>query len=344
MRGMPTYEFYQEGVCEACQKGKMKRLSHKSKTVTSITNPLQLIHMDLFGPVNIMSLLRKKYALVMVDDFSRYTWVEFLASKDEAPQVIIVHIKKIDKEAKANNASVIALRSDNGTEFRNATLEAFCKENGISQQFTAPRTPQQNGVVERKNRTLIEAARTMLLDAKLPTCFWAEAVNTACYIQNRTLINKNTEKTPYNLMSGKKPTLKHIHAFGSKCFVLKDNSEYVGKFDAKEFEGIFLGYSMERTAFKVYVVGQKKVMESTDVTFDDNRLPGLEEANYEDRDPLKFDNMSDSEDEFETEVEIPTQQTPVNEETREEFVPINSGETSIQDTPVSESTFTRGSK
>ena len=86
----------------------------------------------------------------------------------------------------------MSLRSDNGTEFRNAILSSFCKDNGISQQFSAARTPQQNGVVERKNRTLIEAARTMLLDAKMPTCFWGEAVSTACYVQNITLINKDT--------------------------------------------------------------------------------------------------------------------------------------------------------
>ena len=107
----------------------------------------------------------------MVDDFTRYTWVEFLASKDEAPQIIINHIKRVDKEAEVKKAKVVSLRSDNGTEFRNAILSSFCKDNGISQQFSAARTPQQNGVVERKNRTLIEAARTMLLDAKMPTCF-----------------------------------------------------------------------------------------------------------------------------------------------------------------------------
>ena len=142
MRGMPSLEFFQEGVCEACQKGKMKRSSHKSKTVTSITKPLQLIHMDLFGPVNIQSLSRKRYALVMVDDFTRYTWVEYLASKDEAPQIIINHIKRVDKEAKIRKTKVMALRSDNGTEFRNAILSSFCKDNGISQQFTATRTPK----------------------------------------------------------------------------------------------------------------------------------------------------------------------------------------------------------
>ena len=104
----------------------------------------------------------------MVDDFSRYTWVKFLHSKDEAPQIIIDHLTKTQNTAQEN---VVALRSDNGTEFRNALLENFFVENGITQEFFAPRTPQQNGVVERKNRTLIEAARTMLQDADLSTSF-----------------------------------------------------------------------------------------------------------------------------------------------------------------------------
>ena len=167
MRGMPAYEFKFEGVCEAYQKGKIKRSSHKLKTVSSITKPLQLIHMDLFGPVNVMSIGKKRYALVMVDDFTRYTWVEFLGSKDEALKIIIEHLKRVNNEAKALEASVVAIRSDNETEFKNAILDAFCKINGISYQFSAPRTPQQNGVVERKNRTLIEAARTMLW---MPSC------------------------------------------------------------------------------------------------------------------------------------------------------------------------------
>ena len=110
--------------------------------------------MDLFGPVNVMSIGKKRYALVMVDDFTRYTWVEFLGSKDEATKIIIEHLKRVNNEAKALEASVVAIRSDNGTEFKNAILDAFCKESGISHQFSAPRTPQQNGVVERKNMTL----------------------------------------------------------------------------------------------------------------------------------------------------------------------------------------------
>ncbi|KAL8097340.1 hypothetical protein AgCh_030470 [Apium graveolens] len=275
VRDMPNLEFAQVEVCEAFQKRKMKRSSHKLKTVNSISSPLQLIHMDLFGPVNVLSISRNKYALVMMDDFSRYTWVEFMHSKDETPHIIIEHIKKIEKQDEDYNC-VKRLKSDNGTEIKNATLSEFYKSKGIVQEFSAARTPQQNGVVERKNRTLVESARTMLQDAKLPTSFWEEAVNTACYTQNRYLINKAHDKSPYSIMSKRKPIVKHFHVFGSKFYILKENFEFVGKFDSKVFEAIFLGYSLERTAYKVYVIDQKKIMESTYMTFDDDKCPGLE--------------------------------------------------------------------
>ena len=131
-------EFRPEGLCGACEKGKSKKASHKKKTISDIAEPLQLLHMDLFGPVNVMSMSRKKYGLVIVDDFSRYTWVLFLHSKDEAPDMIIDHIKKIELEA---GVPVRCIRSDNGTEFRNAKLNDFCVEKGISRQYSAPKTP-----------------------------------------------------------------------------------------------------------------------------------------------------------------------------------------------------------
>ena len=191
VRGLPDMEFRKEGLCEACEKGKSKKASHGSKDMTSITNPLQLLPMDLFGPVNVMSLSWKRYALVIVDDFSKYTLVLFLNSNDETPKMTIDHIKRIELEA---NLPVRKIRSDKGIsrqystprtqEFKNAILNEFCTDKGISRQYSAPRTPQQNGVVERKNGTLVEAARTMLNEAKLPLYFWAEAVNTACYTHN----------------------------------------------------------------------------------------------------------------------------------------------------------------
>ena len=136
--------------------------------------------------------------------------------------MVIDHIKLIEMDS---DLPVRAIRSDNGTEFKNATLNDFCADKGISRQYSAPRTPQQNGVVERKNRTLIEAARTMLSESGLPMYFWAEAVNTACYTQNRTLINKDFMKTPYQLMNEKKPKLNYFHVFGAKCFMLKDGDD-----------------------------------------------------------------------------------------------------------------------
>ncbi|KAL8124477.1 hypothetical protein AgCh_012210 [Apium graveolens] len=182
----------------------------------------------------------------------------------------------VKKELAEDHNCVKRLRSDNETKFRNATLSEFCKSKGIVQEFSAARTPQQNGVVERKNRTLVESSRTMLQDAKLPISLWEEAINTACYTQNRYLINKAHGKSPYSIMSKRNPTIKHLHVFGSKCYILKDNSEYVRKFDSKVFEAIFLGYSLERTTYKVYVIDQEKIMENTYVIFDDDKCPGLE--------------------------------------------------------------------
>ena len=134
----------------------------------SITEPLQILHMHLFGLVNVMSLSRKRYALVIIDDFSKYTWMLFLNSKDETPKMIIDHIKRIELEA---NLTIRKIRSNNGAEFKNSILNEFCTEKGISRQYSAPRTPQQNRVIEKKNMIIVEAARTMLNKAKLPCTF-----------------------------------------------------------------------------------------------------------------------------------------------------------------------------
>ena len=274
VRGLPQMEFTQEGLCEACQKGKSKKAPHKSTHTYAITEPLQLIHMDLFGPVNVMSMSKKRYALEtpqMVIEYSKYTWVLFLHSKDETPQMVIDHLKLIELDSKF---PVRAIRSDNGTEFKNQLLNDFCSDKGISRQYSAPRTPQQNGVVERKNCTLIEAARTMLSESRLSMYFWAEAVNTACYTQNRTPINKDLMKTPYEIMNDKKPKLKYFHVFDAKCFVLKDGDDRREKFEAKAHEAVFVGYS--KRSYRVCIIGQHQVKESVNVTFDDTKLPNIQ--------------------------------------------------------------------
>ena len=285
-------EFTQEGICETCQKGKSKKAPHKSNDTSAITEPLQLIHMDLFGLVNVMSMSKKRYVLVIVDDYSKYTWVLFLHSKDKTPQMVIDHLKLIKLDSKF---PVRAIRSDNGTEFKNQLLNDFCSDKRISRQYSAPRTPQQNRVVERKNHTLIEAARTMLSESILPMYFWAKAVNTACYTQNQTLINKDLMKRPYEIMNEKKPTLKYFHVFGAKCFMLKDGDDGQGKFRAKAHEAVFVGYS--RRSYRVYIIGQRQVKESVNVTFDDTKLPNIQTEDASEK--LKFNNLSypDSDDE-----------------------------------------------
>ena len=178
------------------------------------------------------------------------------------------------------------LRSDNGTEFKNSQMNEFCKYKGISHQFSAPGTPQQNGVVERKNRTLIEAGRTMLEEANLPTYFWKEAINTACFTQNCTLINKHGV-TPYQSLKGKKPSLKHLHIFGCKCFVLRTHPEQLGKFETKADEGIFVGYPLTTRDFRVFNLRIRYIVESINVSFDDGKMTGLNGENHE---GLEFEN------------------------------------------------------
>ncbi|KAK1379914.1 hypothetical protein POM88_026658 [Heracleum sosnowskyi] len=173
-------------------------------------------------------------------------------------------------------------------------MYAYFNKKHVSKDKTAPRQHVNNkkhGVVERKNRTLIEAARTMLSESKLPMYFWAEAANTACYTQNRTLINKDLMKTPYEIMNNKKPTVKYFHVFGAKCFVLIDDNVKRGKFEAKAQEAIFVGYS--RRSYRVYLVGSHTVKESVNVTFDDTKFPNIQKEDSSEK--LKFDNLPDSE-------------------------------------------------
>ncbi|GJX98587.1 putative ribonuclease H-like domain-containing protein, partial [Tanacetum coccineum] len=189
VRGLPSKIFENNHTCVACQKGKQHKASCKTKTVSSISQPLQMLHMDLFGPTFVKSLMKKMYCLVVTDDYSRFSWVFFLATKDETSEILKTFITGIENLI---DLKVKVIRCDNGTEFKNKVMNQFCEMKGIKREFSVARTPQQNGVAERKNRTLIEAARTMLADSKLPTTFWAEAVNTACYVQNRVSPRKWT--------------------------------------------------------------------------------------------------------------------------------------------------------
>ncbi|KAI3672709.1 hypothetical protein L6452_38806 [Arctium lappa] len=202
VRGLPSKVFSCDDHCVACLKGKQHKTSHKIKEINSISSCLQLLHMDLFGPTNVMSIGKKSYCLVIVDDYYRFTWVYFLRTKDETSGLIKSFILRIENQT---NQKVKVIRSDNGTEFKNLDLNTFCEEKGIERQYSAPRTPQQNGDAERRNRTLIEAARSLLADSKLPITFWAEAVNTACKFDSKAddgfLVGYSSQSKAYRVFN-----------------------------------------------------------------------------------------------------------------------------------------------
>ncbi|GJY34691.1 putative ribonuclease H-like domain-containing protein [Tanacetum coccineum] len=267
VRGLPSKLFENDQTCVACQKGKQHKASCKTKTVSSIFKPLQLLHMDLFGPVSMKSINKKSYCLVVTDDFSRFSWVFFLATKDETPEILKNFITGIENQT---DHKVKTIRCDNGTEFKNRIMNEFCEMKGIRREFSVARTPQQNGVAERKNRTLIEAARTMLADSKLPTTFWAEAVNTACYVQNRVLVIKPHNKTPYELFLGRKPALSFMRPFGCPVTIL-NTLDHLGKFDGKSDDGFFVGYSINSKAFRVFNTRTRFVEENLHINFLENK-------------------------------------------------------------------------
>ncbi|GKC08950.1 putative ribonuclease H-like domain-containing protein [Tanacetum coccineum] len=240
VRGLPSKSFKNDHTCVACQKGKQHKASCKAKIDRYVTHPLHTLHMDLFGPTSVRSINHASYCLVITDDCSRFCWVFFLAKKDETSGILKTFIRQIENQL---NQKVKIIRSDNGTEFKNRVMLEFCGEKGIKQEFSNARTPQQNGVAERMNRTLIEAARTMLADSHLPTTFWAEAVNTACYTFNRVRVTKPQNKTPYELLFGHKPILSYIRPFGCHVTILNTLSP-LGKFDGKSDEGFLVGYSV----------------------------------------------------------------------------------------------------
>ncbi|GKA14071.1 zinc finger, CCHC-type containing protein [Tanacetum coccineum] len=223
--------------------------------------------MDLFGPTSVRSLNHKTYCLVITDDFSRFSWVFFLRTKDETSAILKDFIRQIENQL---NQKVKTIRSDNGTEFKNRDVIEFCGLKGIKREYSNARTPQQNGVAERKNRTLIEAARTMLADSFLPNTFWAEAVSTACYVLNRVLVTKPHNKTPYELLTGKIPIISYIRPFGCHVTIL-NTIDHLGKFAGKSDEGFLVGYSLQSKAFRVYNLETKRVEENLHITFLENK-------------------------------------------------------------------------
>ncbi|PWA49287.1 ribonuclease H-like domain-containing protein [Artemisia annua] len=264
VQGLPSKVFTNEHNCVACNKRKQHRASYKAITVVStISEPLQLLHMDLFGPTQVRSIDHKFFCLVITDDYSRFCWVFFMKTKDETSQILKEFVTLVENQL---SKKVKGIRCDNGTEFKNDVLIELCKSKGIQRDYSNPRTPQQNEVAERKNRTLIEAARSMLADSKLPTMFWTEAVSTACYVLNRVSITRPHFTTPYELLTGKVPNIHYLKPFGYQVTIL-NTSDPLGKFDGKADEGYIVGYSAHSKAYRVYNLNAKRIEETLNLRY-----------------------------------------------------------------------------
>jgi hypothetical protein len=241
--------------------------------------PLELLHMDLFGPIAYISIGGSKYYLVIVDDYSRFTWVFFLQEKSHTQETLKGFLRRAQNEF---SLRIKKIRSDNGTEFKNSQIEGFLEEEGIKHEFSSPYTPQQNGVVERKNRTLLDMARTMLDEYKTSDRFWAEAVNTACYAINQLYLHQILKKTSYELLTGKKPNVSYFRVFGSKCFILVIRGRK-SKFAPKVVEG-FLGYDSNTRAYRVFNKSSGLVEVSCDIMFDETNGSQVEQIDLDELD------------------------------------------------------------
>ncbi|GKE88260.1 retrovirus-related pol polyprotein from transposon TNT 1-94, partial [Tanacetum coccineum] len=234
-------------------QGELQGDSQEDKLTTAMIteSKLKLLHMDLCGQMRVASINGKKYILVIVDDYSRFTWVYFLRTKDEAPDMIIDFVNQVQRNLKA---SILTIRTDNGTEFKNEKL--------------------------RRNRTLVEAARTMLIISKAPEFMWAEAIATACFTQNCSIVHTRHNKTPYELIRGRKPNVQYFHVFGSFCYPTNDRDDR-GKIKPKADIGVFVGYSESSRGFRIYNRRTKKIMEMIHVKFDELTAMASECKNLE---------------------------------------------------------------
>jgi hypothetical protein len=219
--------------------------------------------MDTVGPSRVRSMGGIWYVLVIVDDYSRYSWVFFLERKDE----VFEHFRSLALRMTNEHPNCLeAIHSDNGTEFRNVSFIQFRLNHGVDQQFSALRVPQQNRVVERKNCTLVEMASTMLDEHRTPRRFWTDAISTACYISNQIFLHSILHLAPFELRFGCKPSVSHLRPFGCKCFILKRGN--LDKFESRSSDGILLGYTHGRS-YRVFNLETNNIVESCDVTFDE---------------------------------------------------------------------------
>lgn len=209
-----------------------------------------------------------RYFITFIDDFSRMCWIYLLRNKSDALHVL----KKFKLLVETQSGHKLkTLRSDRGGEFTSQEFQLFCASQGMERQLTVSYSPQQNGVAERRNRTIGEMARSMMFEKEIPLKFWGEAVNTAIYLQNRCPTSAVEEKTPFEVFSGRKPGIKHLRIFGCICYSHVP-AALRQKFDSKAEKGVFMGYGSCEKGYRVYILESKKVVLSRSVVFAENQV------------------------------------------------------------------------
>ena len=248
--------------CSTCVKAKMTKTPF-IRNNGRITRILEIVHSDVCGPIRIESHGRAKYFVTFIDDHSKWCEVRFLKSKSEVTDAFKEYKAQVEN---LKDSKIKYLQSDNGTEYRNRVFDTFLAEHGIARRLSVPHHPEQNGTAERKNRTLLDTARCLMLQSGLPGSFWAEAVSTANYVRNRTPSSSLGGKTPFEIWTGRKPDVSYFREFGSRAFYL-DTEPSKGKFDSRSKPGIFLGYSELSKGYRIWSVKEKKVILSRSVNF-----------------------------------------------------------------------------
>ena len=282
-------------LCESCIKGKLHRTPFPSTSGRRAEEKLQLVHSDVCGKVNSKSLSGGEYFLTFVDDSTRYVWVYILKQKSQVFERFLEWKIMVEK---STGKKLQTLRTDNGGEYTSHKFQAYLKSEGVKHELTIPRTPEQNGVAERLNRTLMESVRSMLIGGKLPQRFWAEALATAVYIRNRSPTKAIEEVTPHEAMLGVKPKVNHFRVFGCLAYahICKEERR---KLDPKATKCILLGYGTAVKGYRLYDIEERKVFFSRDVVFDESKT-GIEQEQVTESEKLVnidliCDNLSDTE-------------------------------------------------
>jgi hypothetical protein len=256
--------------CEACEIGKSTRLPFEDRNPEHrSTKPGRVLHTDLCGPMQVQSMQGSKYCMPIVDDYSRFVTVYFMENKDQAADLLLECIRRYENTL---TTRVNIIQTDNGGEFTSNYLRRKLKRKGIKLQTTVPYTPEQNGVAERMNRTLVDRARTLLTHAGLPVQYWQVAIATAAHITNRLPSSAASQRSPYELWTGHLPDVRHLRVFGCRAYAHVPDQKR-RKFDPKATTCIFLGYATEQKGYRLQDEATGKIFISRDVSFDENLLP-----------------------------------------------------------------------